>query len=205
MKPNLWIAACICAIGSLLGGCGGSGNAPRSGFGRVVVRVWRGRALPTVSTRLIPAASNAIQIELDSGTNLVAGPVTLRRPSDFGSSAATTFSSIPAGLYSVRATAYPSADSSNNPQGTPQASASVTISVTDGNTASASLTMSSTVASVSVTVAGSVSAGGSATASATAKDSNANTVLVAPGAWSWTSANVGIATVTWNSRMEPRR
>lgn len=191
-------ACCIFALLTLclgLAGCGGA-SAP-AGTGRVVVNVaWPARA---AHGRLIPAASNAIQVQIDSAQAVVAGPVTLKRPSDFGASASASFSAVPAGAYTLRANAFPSVDQGGNPNGTAQASAAVAIIVADGQTTNASMTMNSTVASVIVALPADVPRGGSASATATAKDATGNVVLVAPSTLAWSSLNTGIATVTANA------
>ena len=92
----------------ILAGCGGSGGGsvaslPSSGGqGRATLTVqW-----PVRPTRLIPSASNSISVIVKQGTTVFAQQ-TLARPAAGGTSTAS-FTTLPTGILSVTAAAYPS-------------------------------------------------------------------------------------------------
>lgn len=137
-------------LSMLLCGCGGgSPVGKKTGKGAAVFTI----AWPRVqkSTRLIPAASNFIRIQITQPGNTFSVRQDAMRPyPPAGTTNLTppvttlTFNNLPPGQYSATATAYP-----NSPDiivnNTPQATATVPLAITDGQTTQSNLTMGTTI------------------------------------------------------------
>ena len=168
---------------ALLAGCGGgSGSKTSSGPGRAVFTIeW-----PRGTTRLIPAASQSIAVEIRQNGNLLARQV-LARPGT-----TLTFADLPEGDLTAFAAAYPTTDGT----GVPQASGTVPIAIVDGQTVQVPLTMASTIASFVVSPA-TLGIGEIRRLTATAKDASGATVLM-PGSQLSTQITGGAANVTFD-------
>lgn len=164
-----------------LASCAGGGHRASVGLGTLSVNVvW-----PPV-TRLIPLASNSIEVQVFVGGDEVASTV-IPKPLTIAS-----LSDIPTGDVTVTATAYPVADGS----GVAQATGSTVAAVTAGNITPVFLTMGSTITHVDVTpVTVDLTTGLTTTLVATPRDANNNVVLVTPLNIVFTSLNPLIATV----------
>src|SRR5438874_8317728 len=128
MRLSRWLllaAVVMAAVG--IHGCGGGAPASRTGRATFTV-IW-----PPPS-RLIPAASNSIKVDIKDGNQTVASQ-TLPRPSG-GGPATVTFATLPVGALTATATAYPNADGT----GVAQATASVPLQISAGQTSSFSIT-----------------------------------------------------------------
>jgi 6-phosphogluconolactonase (cycloisomerase 2 family) len=172
---------------TLLPGCGSgpqsASTSSRAGSARFTV-IW-----PKPS-RLIPAASNSIVVQILNG-NAVLATRTLTRPTA-GGAATATFSTLPIGILTASATAYPQPDGS----GVAQANASMPLSIQAGLTTPFTLTMGSTIDHLNVTPAAlTLNVGQSKTVTATAIDASGNVVLIVAGNLQWKSANAAAATV----------
>jgi hypothetical protein len=91
-------------------GCGGSSSAP-SGTGRAFIKItWPDR------NRLIPLASNSIQVTFSRGAQTVATQL-IPRPAS-GNQTTTTFQNLKTGGLALTATAFPNADGTGTAQAT---------------------------------------------------------------------------------------
>jgi hypothetical protein len=119
-----------------LAGCGGGGSRVSFKPGRAVFTIeW-----PKSTTRLIPAASNSIVVEVRQNGELL-GRQTVVRPAT-----TLTFTRLPEGDLNALATSYPTTDGT----GVALASGITVLPVRDGTTVQVPLTMNSTIASFSV-------------------------------------------------------
>lgn len=176
----------ICLL--FLTGCGGGNNtrfAATGGQGRASLTVqWPER------TRLIPDASNSIDVVIHQGTTVVTHQ-TLARPAA-GGTATVSFLSLPTGALSVTATAFPGLDGA----GIAQATATIPLIIQANQTTSFSITMSSTIDHLDLTApTASVKAGSTLAIAAIAKDVSGAVVLTTPARLSWASSATSIATV----------
>ncbi len=165
-------------------GCGGSGQtAP--GTGRFVVRFkW-----PVSTGRVIPTAAQSIVVQvLKNATVVNSALLTPGAPS-------ASFTEVPTGAVTVKATAYPAADGSGNAL----ASASATPTVTVAGPNSVDLTMASTIDHmaivpnpVALALLGIVTQG----VSVTAYDSSNNVILTSPSDISYSTGGSGVFLIT---------
>jgi hypothetical protein len=151
----------ILLVSLLLVGCGGGSPSSHGTAGRATFNIlWPNRS------RLIPAASNSIRINIKRGATVTTTRL-VPRPAEGGTST-VTFDSLPVGTLTAIAAAYPQADGS----GTVQAQGTLPVNVQDGLNINFSLTMDSTIDHIEVTPPNpTVSAGGTVQLTATAKDS----------------------------------
>ncbi len=174
-----------------LAGCGGGNNSQSVATGG------QGRATLTVQwptrSRLIPDASNSINVVINQGTTVVAHQ-TLARPAMGGTSTAT-FASLPTGALSATATAYPNTDGT----GVVQATGTVSLVIVANQATSFSITMASTITHLDLTAPNAtINAGAKLQIVATAKDTSGAMVLTTPGRLTWLSSASGVATVDGN-------
>src|SRR5688572_2571167 len=114
-------------------GCGGGGKSAESG--RAEFRIlW-----PEPDTRLIPAASNSIKVEIRRGGSVIATKIAPRPAA--GGSALVVFDNLPVAQVTATASAHPNADGT----GIAQAAGSVTFSVQANQTTPSSITTGSTI------------------------------------------------------------
>ena len=167
----------------VLAGCGGSAPVAETGSARFVV-IW-----PEPS-RLIPAAAQSIKLTVvgsDTQERLVPRP-----PAGVNQSV-VTFTGLVRGNYNVTATAYPNSDGT----GTVQATGSVGVTIFFNQTTSASLTMGTTITQVALSPdTASINSTDTQAVTGSAKDASGSVVLTDPAAWSWTSSDPTLATVT---------
>lgn len=142
-------------------------------------------------TKLLPANTNSIRVDISSGSGVVASKV-VDRPAS-GGTTTVLFESLPVGNLVATATAFPQTGA----QGVPVATGSVSFTTIAGQTVTApTINMTSTITRVEVTPANSsIQIGQSTTLTATARDAAGNVVLVAPNSLTWSSDNTGIAIV----------
>ena len=204
--------AFVLASGSLLAGCGGAGNSSGStgkagaapsgttapggttappaitGSARATVHItWpKPKTAGSVRSRLIPAASNAIKIDIKNGATPVASAV-IATPSP-----SHTFDALPVGSLTVICTAYPDATAA----GVAQATGVGTLVTQAGQTATLTVTMDSTVDHLSIApVTAPVSVGATTQLAVTAYDASGAIVLVSPSKFKWSSDTPSVATV----------
>jgi hypothetical protein len=164
-----------------LAGCGG-GSRVSFKPGRAVFTVeW-----PKSTTRLIPAASNSVAVEVRQGTMLLERRV-LIRPATIAA-----FDNLPEGDLTALASAYPSRDGT----GVAQASGTVSLPIRDGETTQVPLTMNSTIASFTLSP-GTLGVGETRRILATPKDSSGATILL-PAAQLRLEVVDGASNLTWN-------
>jgi len=165
-------------------GCGGGGNSAESG--RAEFRIlW-----PEPDTRLIPAASNSIKVEIRRGGNVIATR-TAPRPAG-GGSALVVFDNLPVAQVTATASAHPNADGT----GTAQAAGSVTFNVQANQTTPFTITMGSTIDHLEVTPPTvTLDPNEEQTLSVAAKDSANNIILLSPSKLDWDSNADAVATV----------
>lgn len=190
MKPLRYFAACIIAV-CVLFGCGGGNQSLKLSQASDTSR---GSATFTVTWpapgRLIPAASNSVNVVITQGQTVV-GQHLLMRPSGSGPTSGT-FNLLPTGTLSATATAYPSVDGT----GTAQASAVVPVAIQPNQTANISLTMESTVSQIALSpVSPTIEAGQSVALQVTATNASGAVVLISTGKLSWSTSNSTFATV----------
>ena len=200
------------ASGSLLAGCGGAGNSSGStgkagaapsgttapggttappaitGSARATVHItWpKPKTAGSVRSRLIPAASNAIKIDIKNGATPVASAV-IATPSP-----SHTFDALPVGSLTVICTAYPDATAA----GVAQAVGTGTLVTQAGQTAALTVTMDSTVDHLSIApVTAPVSVGATTQLAVTAYDAAGAIVLLSPSKLQWQSSDTSVATV----------
>lgn len=165
-----------------LSGCGG-GNTTAGAAGRATFTIiW-----PKPS-RLIPAASNSIRVEM-LRNNVVVGSQLAARPTG-GGPATVSFNDLPLTTLTARARAYPQADGT----GVIQASGTVPVTTLSGKTVHFTLTMASTVATISLT-APALLVGQQAPMQVTARDASSAVVLLAASKLQWTSSDTAVVTV----------
>ncbi len=173
MKLSRWFLL-LAGIASVVGlhGCGAGAPASRTGKAMFTV-IW-----PPPS-RLIPAASNSIKVDIKDAGQVVASQ-TLARPSGRGP-ATLTFN--------------PNA----NGTGVAQAAAGVPLQISSGQASSFSITMDSTIDHVDLApLLPTVVPGGAVQFILTAKDSAGNIVLTSPNKIAWVSNNTAAAIVNTN-------
>jgi outer membrane protein assembly factor BamB len=179
----------ILLAGLVLGmGCGSNGPVRQS-----ALSLPSGRATFSITwpapTRLIPAASNSIKVQVNNGSTPITSQI-LARPSG-GGTATVSFDPLPVGNLTVIATAYPT----TNGTGIAQATASIPLVIQASQNTPFSLTMASTIDHVTISPATiTVQATQSAQLTATAYDASGNVVLTS--ALSWSSSNRSVATVS---------
>lgn len=205
---TLWLKSLVAGLPLLtlmavtvVAGCGGGGGGTAIGGSGATSTAGQttGRAIFTVvwpaATRLIPAASTSIKVEM-LRANAVIATQTLVKPSSGGTSS-ITFADLPVDTLTIRATAYPQPDAT----GTAQATGSVPVTIVADQTVSFGLTMNSTIDHITVSPASaSLTAGSITTLIATAMDApvssaSADIVLVSSAAYIWSSSNTDVATV----------
>lgn len=166
--------------------CGGGGGQASSTGGRAVVSIqWPSRS------RLIPAASNSLQITFLQGAQSVATQ-TVARPASGGQST-LQFDNLPATNLTLTAAAFPAA----NATAVAQASGTTTVAIQDGKTASVSLTLDSTVDHLEVSPSSvSVFKGHTVDLTVTAKDAGNRIVLLSPSKIAWLSSDEATAMVS---------
>lgn len=185
---------CILLIGigiAVLSGCG-TGNQPTN----IAPIIAPGRGAATVTIvwpargRLIPAASNSVNVVITQGSTVV-GQHLLVRPLSSGPTTGT-FDLLPTGTLSAAAAAYPNTDGS----GTAQASATVPVVIQANQTTNISLTMNSTIDHLEITPAApTVTVQKTILLTATAKNSSGAVVLLASNNLQWSADNSGNASV----------
>ncbi len=179
------LAAAVVLVGCG-GGGGGNGTQSNGQTGALTLNiVWPNRS------RLIPLASNSIKVDI-SQNNTVVATQTIARPAT-----QVTFQQLPAGSYTVTATAFPT----NNGSGVGQALGSSTATVSVGTTSTTTVTMASTIDHIVISPTNpTILPGQTVQFTATAKDINNNTVVTLAQTdpnttFSWKSADTTIATV----------
>lgn len=190
----------------LLAGCGGGNGVGSSGIGQTgsqtssrsgqlsITVEWPAPSR-LIGTRLIPAASNSIVVNLLQGTSLIATR-TLSRPTT-GNTTSTTISNMAPGAYSLSAVAYPN----TNGTGTAQAQATTAVTVISGQTVPVAVNMASTVDHLEVSPTSvSTQIGSSSQLTAVAKDVNGNLVLTSALQWAVTSTSIATTDQTGKIR-----
>src|SRR5687768_14979376 len=151
-------------IHTVLFGCGG-GKSAESGRAVFTV-VWPARS------RLIPAASNSIKVEISLGLTEIAERV-IPRPAGAGT-ASVAFENLPVGDLSVTATAHPGSDGS----GIAQARGTAPLTIRPNQTTDFTITMESTIRSVEIVPpTGPVRPGDVLQLGLTVRDADGNLVL----------------------------
>lgn len=170
-----------------MGGCAGSGSDGNAEGGAVSIAIaWPPES--TSPTRVVPSAANSIVIRLQ---RTGAAPVTSSPLSR--ATKAWKSPKLPAGSYTLTATAYPTAAAT----GTPQAEGTSTVEIRSGATVSSSVTMGSRVTALTVSPSPvTVTMGETSQLAASATDSQGNVVLVAGDKIRWTSSDPAIARIT---------
>ena len=202
MRNRTTLACLLASAGlALLGGCSSGSRdlsvAPASSStstaGKGVVQVtfqW-----PEVSrSRMIPSATQSIQIVLVDSKGQPQASVIAQRPAT-GSSSVLTLKAVTAGIYTETASAYATTDAS----GVPQAQGSQPINIKpDILNKTADLVMNTTIATVTITPgSSSVKVGDPAVAlTATATDKSGRVVLSAPANFQWSSDKLTLGTLT---------
>lgn len=187
MRQVILTAVGLSAVAGLLSlsGCGGNLTqvaAPEVGTIEITVR------FPEPS-RLIPANTRAVKVSiLQRGTPF--GQALLAREEGV---ARRQFSGIPAGTYTIVATAHPDA----NGTGVPTARGAVEVTVRPNETARVVLTLASTVARIQIVRTDSTPLTPGATVALQAVGLNAQNevVLLSEGKQRWSSSNPSVATV----------
>lgn len=209
LKNSFWTfcAAAVALTTSLailpLSGCGsgsrsGSGSNSRQKIGSLTFNVkW-----PEPS-RLIPLASNSIQLRLFKGNTEIATPVVINKPTDYVSgqspvSVVNAFQNLEvtaaATAFRIEARAFPQ----NGAAGVVQAMGASTASLSlNAPAATIGLTMNSTVSRVEVQpLSGpSLRIGATRVFTATAYNANNDIVLVDPSTISWSNSNPAAGTL----------
>ena len=187
----------------LLCGCGsGSHGGKKAGKGTAVFTItW-----PALrkSTRLIPAASNVIRIQIvpnTDGTGTPYATLDATRPTNNPPTTMLTFSNLPPGQVFAAASAYPDYAAGTPPPNLPrpvllpaQASAIVPLTIAAGQTTDSSVTMASTITSLALSTSRLVSPVGSAVPIRVTAYSGGMVVLTVPGTFQWTVSDTTIAT-----------
>lgn len=181
----------------LLCGCGGGNQSPKL---TQVSDNARGAASFTIiwpaRGRLIPAASNSVNVVVMQGTTVV-GQHLLVRPAGSGPTTGT-FSVLPTGTLSATATAYPNIDGT----GTAQASATVPVVITANQSTNINLTMNSTIDHLVLTPnPASVVVGSTLQMSVSGYDAANNIVLISSSKLQWTTSNGTFAKVGANGKV----
>ncbi len=179
------------AILSLFG-CGGSSGggasvtpiSTKAGTGSATISVLWPKA-----SRLVPQASNSINVVITQGTVVVAKQL-LAKPAAGGTST-VSFPVLPIGNLTITATAYPNADGT----GVAQATGSAQLVIVTGQNTVFSITMNSTITTVKIGPI-TVFKGFSVQVAAAAFDAAGNMVLTTPSKWTWTSSNQAAITVS---------
>ncbi len=181
------IRTCAAVVGlvviGLLAGCGsrgstiGSTSTSTGGSGGVAVNV----AWPTSTSRLIPAASNSIKLQLTKADGTALSPAieaTIDRPQT-----TCTLTGAPVGSLLLKATAHPQTGG----LGTAQASGQKPVTIYSGQNTTVSLTLNTTITKVVIAPATTtVAVGAKTTLAATAQDASGTTVLVpAASGFTW--------------------
>ena len=174
--------AAIATLLVVLAGCGGSGGGRRGPAEVASVQIsviWPETAGP-VDTQLIPDASTSIKIEIfeQPPAGSLLGDAIINKPQT-----TAVINNIPVGDVRVCCNAYPLAGA----MGVAQATAEELRTVVSGGPNTFTITMAFTITNVVITPSSPQvqEGGGAQTLIATAKDASNNTVLVAPGAWTW--------------------
>ncbi len=184
---------------AILTGCGSGGNggsvipsgSVSGSTGRATMTIVWPAQDATATTKLIPVATNSIQVSILNGTTVVGNQV-VARPSS-GNSSTVTFDTLPVGTLTVQAQAHPNADGT----GTDQASAQTSITITANAVTPLTLTMASTIDHVTlISYDSSISVGTSTSLQLTAYDSTGATVLITSSSVTFTSLTPSIATVS---------
>jgi len=195
MKYTPILLALGCAL-MLLTGCGSfrsTGRTPgmgTSGNGAATLVVnWPARA----ATRLIPQATNIIQVTIRNSAGGLVTQQIISRPASGATTTSTNFTNLPVDTLQVTASAYAGYDQTTNlPVGSMQAQGVASLPITAGSNTVLTLVMSSTVTTLVITPNSNpiaVKTGNTVQLTAMAKDHNGNTVLLAPGVLKWSSAN----------------
>jgi hypothetical protein len=171
----------------LLAGCAGTGGSVGQSHGPMLQLKfdWPDRS------RLIPLACESIVVELTQGSVTVASATVARPPAGQGQTT-TTFTDIPTGEMSIRATAYPEPDGS----GVAQAEGNAQITIYPDVPSQASLTMGTTITNIEIQPNPvTVPIGQDVQVSMSAKDSQGRTVLVAEESIQWNVSDTSKATI----------
>ena len=192
MNSVRWIVVCLLCF--CLSGCGGGGGlntSPVQNAGQTSSRA--GQVSLTVvwppRTRLIPAASDIIQVLLNQGSTTLTSKL-LARPTT-GNTSSVSFTNVAPGNYSLAAVAYPNTSGGN---AIAQAQGSTALTVVAGQTVPVTVNMASTIASLSLSSASlSEQVNSSTQIVATAKDATGNFVVTS--ALHWASNDSTIASV----------
>jgi hypothetical protein len=166
-----------------LAGCGGGGSRVSFKPGRAVFTIeW-----PKSTTRLIPAASNSIVVEVRQNGELLDRRVVRR------SDTMLTFDNLPEGDLTALATAYPTTDGT----GVAHASGIVALTIRDGETTQVPLTMSSTIASFALSIV-TLGVGETRRVLATPRDVN-GAILLIPATQLRTEIIDGTGNIVWDA------
>lgn len=192
---GVFVMTTVIVVFGLIGvGCGGAREQGSTetlsvGTGRATLSVrWPDR----FPSRLIPFASNSIQLRLTSldGKRLF-GESFLVRPAS-GGTASASFDRLPPGALLVTATAYPEADGS----GVAQAKGQVQATIVTDQIAQIRLTLASEIDRITLTPSSlSLSVRQNAPVTATAINAAGEVVLTHASTLSWSSQNPAVATV----------
>lgn len=182
----------LLAVGLWLGGCNSSepiagSPSARTGSARLSIS-W-----PSQTTRLIPARTNSIAVEISTGDftrqQLILRPVE-------GNESTVEFADLPIGTLTVAATAYPTADGT----GVPLAAGNAPMVTKGGEITPVTLTMASTIDHLELTApAGTLTDSDTLDMTATPRDVQGRVVLVAPGSITWAATPGTVATIDTGS------
>jgi protocatechuate 3,4-dioxygenase beta subunit len=174
--------------GGVLAGCGNGSNTGGPGRATLVI-TWPSSS--SRASRLIPLDASSIVVSF-SQNSTIASTQTVARPTTTTTST-LTFSSLPAGILTLQATAYPTTDGT----GVAQATATTSVTIVASHNTAVSLTMASTIDHLNLTPSSpSVAVGSTAQLTMTAVDASGSIVLTSASTVTWTSLSTGIATVS---------
>ena len=201
LRAGLFAVVFLAATAMVLCGCGGGSHVgKKTGKGATVFTItW-----PALrkSSRLIPAASNVIRIQISSlanngGTNY--GTLDTVRPVTGPLTTMLDFNNLPPGQLFATATAYPDyQNGQRSPDPTlsvvtpAQAVASVPLTIADGQTTQSSLTMGTTITRIQLSTDRLVTPQGSAVSISVTAYNGGVAVLTSPGTFQWTVGDAAI-------------
>jgi uncharacterized repeat protein (TIGR03803 family) len=181
------IATISCGGGSR-SGSGAATSTPVSGntAAALTVAVKWPQQRAASGAHLIPDAAGSILLQLTTQSGTSVASTCLMRPTSTGTPSFYTFANVPSGALVLTASAFPDDACSQAPA---QAVGMTSVTVqAGGSSQNVAVTMVGTVASVSVSSSSqtvTIGGGSSTTLTASALDSAGETVLTAPGDWTW--------------------
>ena len=193
MKTRI-ITAALVALAALLAGCGGSGTTGYSSpvATTPVVSATTGRAQVSLvwpartASRKIPLDANSVLVQFLSGTTVV-GSQLLTRPAHDGTPTTVTFTNLPGGALTVKATAFPNADGTGAAQGIAQAPTTIVV----GQSTPVTLTLATTITRVDILPQNIALTTTPTTITAVAYDASNNIVIT--NQWNWTNSDNTVA------------